>query len=113
MFKSILLCLSIILSLFTNGENVSRETIPNNEINKIICENYYTRLFVIDNIEILDDETQLLYLHDTVGHTWQYVTNIDDLFINDCIVGIMQSCGNEYIFDDIIVSIQYCRPDLL
>lgn len=67
---------------------------------------FYSTLFRVDWIE-----SNTATLIDCNGFTWLY-DEPEDMEVDDFYTAVMDDNGTDEIFDDIIVSLRYERPDL-
>ena len=69
---------------------------------------FYSNLFQI--VET-DREQDVVTVVDSNGFEYQF-TEVEDLEVGDFLTAVMDDNGTEEVFDDIIVSVRYERPDL-
>lgn len=67
----------------------------------------YTDVMLITDVEELEDYTFLLTLEDCNGNMWQYETDGDDYFIDDCVAVLMDNMNTVSIYDDEIIGVNY------
>ena len=101
--KSFYTLLSIIvfmlLSLFylifqISSKNVSHET-------------YYPELFIVKNVENLENSNFLILFENNNGYQFVYISEDGDIYENEIYTAIMYDNKTEKIFDDKIISIKY------
>lgn len=67
----------------------------------------YSSVMLITDVTDLNDGTYLLTMEDCNGFIWEYETDGDDYFIDDCVSVIMDNMETPLIWDDEIVSVNY------
>lgn len=68
----------------------------------------YSTLFKVEKVDRIEDVAILV---DCTGHEWLY-TEPEDMEEDDFYTAVMDDNGTELVYDDVIISIRYERPDM-
>lgn len=99
------ICIFSVLCFTGCGKNVSRETYN--------PENIYSQLMLVKECCYNPDGTATIQLINCNGFIYEYITEDQDACLNDYYSVIFYDNKTPYIFDDVIISLKYDRPDLL
>lgn len=74
---------------------------------KVSCETYYSELFIVKNVENLENSNFLVLFENNNGYQFKYISEDGDIYENEIYTAIMYNNKTEKIFDDKIISIKY------
>jgi hypothetical protein len=105
MVKNLILGLLGAVTLFTGINTCAPVETPVS--GQISLNRAYSRTMLVTDVRDLNDGTYLLTMEDCNGFIWEYETDGDDYFIDDCVSVIMDNMETPLIWDDEIVSVNY------
>lgn len=74
---------------------------------QISLNRIYADTMLVVDVKDLNDGTYLLTMEDCNGFIWEYETDAEDYFVDDCASVIMDNMGTPLIWDDEIVCVNY------